>query len=351
MNGRIPIKDIVALFESGTEVSQASTPPVDSRRSQLPRRSQQSGPPPPPARFIQHPLLKKSSSPTSPSTPVRKPEVSPAATSPNEQQFLVETAHENNGGHPILPSSVSLGKRIDYNMSNSPPANNDDRRDPASGRSPQRFMTRRMPPAITPKSRNSSVSYIPLVPVEPSTFTKVGDSDSSRPPFYQSLDRLATPALSQTTLTDTKLPNETLYKDDYDHNDFDVKLISSSHQDPVQTQPPSPSPQQQHTPIAAKTIFSRGAAPLSLPALDNYLSQAPQPNFTPFPTTQSPGSKGKPPQPSVFPPLDLLQAPKKTLNDLENNATVPSWFQDRGAIFSSLLSVSLGIMVRVRCSA
>lgn len=94
-----------------------------------------------------------------------------------------------------------------------------------------------------------------------------------------------------------------------------------------------------HIPVAASTVFSRDAACLSLPDLDEYISSLPAPSLP----TPARGSKGSPV--TIFPPLDRLEASGKTLDDLEHNAQIPHWWQNRNKYFGSLVSLSLSITV------
>ncbi|EMD42109.1 hypothetical protein CERSUDRAFT_110652 [Gelatoporia subvermispora B] len=94
-----------------------------------------------------------------------------------------------------------------------------------------------------------------------------------------------------------------------------------------------------HTPIAANTIFSRKAAPLSIPRLDNYIASLPAPSF---PTIEGKG-KGKATSADMLPPMDQLAASCKSLTDLEHNATVAPFFRNRDTILSSLVSIAVGV--------
>ncbi|GJJ08809.1 hypothetical protein Clacol_003028 [Clathrus columnatus] len=327
MNGRIPIKELVSLFESAEpEVVSPSQKPSPKHAT-----SHRSGPPPSPARFIQHPLLKKTSYPA-PSLPsVREP------IPTSKQHPVAGVADKYNGlpspSNPSLQSntpSSSLERRSKdavhtSNVSRSTLVNDSDRRDRPKLTTQRPVTTPRRSLNSNLKSPNSSSPDIPLVPIPSHGFTQVAKSEPSWPPSYVSSDWIRTPS----SVTNSKFPNDTYMKDNYDVN---VEPVSGS------------SPDDHHNPIAAKTVFSRGAAPLSLPALDKYLSKAPQPKFTPFFTPKSTNSKGKPSESNIFPPLDLLQASKKTLDDLEKNTTVPSFFRSRSAIFAALLNVFTGIL-------
>ncbi|EKM61097.1 uncharacterized protein PHACADRAFT_82700 [Phanerochaete carnosa HHB-10118-sp] len=90
-----------------------------------------------------------------------------------------------------------------------------------------------------------------------------------------------------------------------------------------------------HNPIPATTVFARNAAPLSFPQLDAHLAAIPPSSF------HSQASKdGKA---SMFPPLQLLAATKKTLEDLETNSQILPWYGNRNKIFGALTSLTLSI--------
>ena len=93
-----------------------------------------------------------------------------------------------------------------------------------------------------------------------------------------------------------------------------------------------------HTPVPAVTVFSRQAAALHLPALDNYLASLPAPNFSTFPF-----KKDHPAM--MFPPMDRLAATGRTLEDLETNSTIPPWWRSRNSLFGAIVSRILGILV------
>ena len=95
-----------------------------------------------------------------------------------------------------------------------------------------------------------------------------------------------------------------------------------------------------HKPIPATTVFSRSAAPLALPDLDHYIASLPGPSFSSFPEAKHASSGG------MFPPLDRLEASGKTLDDLEHNAQVPHWWQNRNKLFGAFTTLSLAITVR-----
>lgn len=96
-----------------------------------------------------------------------------------------------------------------------------------------------------------------------------------------------------------------------------------------------------HNPIPAATVFARGAAPLSLPDLDNYLSKLPSPSFSSFTNRE----KERQPGFGMFPPMDRLYASKRSLQDLETNTVVAPPWRNKNSIFGSLVNMSLGITV------
>ncbi|KZT30532.1 hypothetical protein NEOLEDRAFT_1053472 [Neolentinus lepideus HHB14362 ss-1] len=95
-----------------------------------------------------------------------------------------------------------------------------------------------------------------------------------------------------------------------------------------------------HSPVPASTVFARKAPPLYLPELDHYLSALPKPSFTPIPS--APG-KGKGKESPMFPPMDLLAASGKSLEDLEHNSQVPSVWKNRSRILSTLVNWVLAL--------
>ncbi|KAI0348576.1 hypothetical protein BDW22DRAFT_1319309 [Trametopsis cervina] len=94
-----------------------------------------------------------------------------------------------------------------------------------------------------------------------------------------------------------------------------------------------------HQPVAASVVFSRGAAALSFPELDRYLSNIPAPSFPIF--TKLYANKDRPP--AMFPPMQFLAASGQSLEDLEHNAQIPHWWQNRNKIFGFLVSTALSV--------
>lgn len=92
-----------------------------------------------------------------------------------------------------------------------------------------------------------------------------------------------------------------------------------------------------HKPIAASTVFSRGAPPLSFPSLDSYLSSMRPPSF---PTSSHPHDS-----PGLFPPMELLAKSGRTLEDLEKNSQVASWWHNRNTLVGAISSIALSFTV------
>ena len=101
--------------------------------------------------------------------------------------------------------------------------------------------------------------------------------------------------------------------------------------------PPSMSVLESIQPIEGEQLFSRDAPVLSLPALDNYLSKIPAPEFSPIPAPQivkNPTGKQTPPLPSpwMFPPLQELSKGKSLADLMHNKIVTPNW-RNRNSIF------------------
>jgi hypothetical protein len=94
-----------------------------------------------------------------------------------------------------------------------------------------------------------------------------------------------------------------------------------------------------HKPVPAITVFSRSAAPLYLPKLDEYISSLPIPGFSKS-SRRDPNGK-----PLMFTPMDRLAASGKSLEDLEMNKSVSPGWRNRSTIFGSLVSLVLGVLV------
>ncbi|KAI0322650.1 hypothetical protein OF83DRAFT_1048810 [Amylostereum chailletii] len=91
-----------------------------------------------------------------------------------------------------------------------------------------------------------------------------------------------------------------------------------------------------HTPISASTLFSRRAAPLSLPQLDKYISSLEVPSF-------SVARHANNTMPSMFIPMDKLAASGRSLEDLQANSKVAPAWRNRNSILGSLVGIALGI--------
>lgn len=85
------------------------------------------------------------------------------------------------------------------------------------------------------------------------------------------------------------------------------------------------------SPVGATTLFSRDAAPLSVPELDSYIESLPEVVFS-GPSNDDRGKNGASAwESSKFPPFELLT--NRTLIDLKNNRPEPPIWKDRNALF------------------
>ena len=92
---------------------------------------------------------------------------------------------------------------------------------------------------------------------------------------------------------------------------------------------------QGHVPVSAHTVFSRNAAPLSLPELDKYISALAPPPFSHSRDTKK----------AMFPPLDRLAATGRSIESLEANfKAIPTW-RNCNSILHGLVSLVLGLTV------
>lgn len=89
-----------------------------------------------------------------------------------------------------------------------------------------------------------------------------------------------------------------------------------------------------HDSIPANQIFSRHAALLYLPKLDQYLEGLPALDICTIGRKESP----------IFPPMHLLDPSKRTLDDLETNSKASPWY-DRKNILGAAVGVILGLTV------
>jgi hypothetical protein len=94
-----------------------------------------------------------------------------------------------------------------------------------------------------------------------------------------------------------------------------------------------------HAPISAPTVFSRYAAPLSLPQLDKYISSLPIPEFSLSSRTKADAKQKK------FMPLDRLEITGRSLESLEtNHQRKPAWRSSK-SILSGVVNFVLGVTV------
>lgn len=96
-----------------------------------------------------------------------------------------------------------------------------------------------------------------------------------------------------------------------------------------------------HSPVPAVTVFSRKAAALFLPKLDDYLATLPPPRFSSLISRGT--SKDK--EMGIFAPMDRLVSLGKTLEDLETNSTILPFWKNRKTLLGGLVNLFLGIMV------
>ncbi len=102
--------------------------------------------------------------------------------------------------------------------------------------------------------------------------------------------------------------------------------------------PPSRTPDpRDHAPISAPTVFSRHAAPLSLPQLDKYISSLPLPTFSSRSRTEADTKK--------FVPLDRLASTRRGIESLETNyKEKPAW-RNCNLILGGLVNIVVGVTV------
>lgn len=108
-------------------------------------------------------------------------------------------------------------------------------------------------------------------------------------------------------------------------NNLDPKSTKTTIRPAIHHHKPSDPP-----PVGATTLFSKNAAPLSLPELDAYIESLPLPTFS----TPTEGSRSS--STSRFPPFELLQ--NRSLADLKSNRTEPAVWSDRNTIFGVVSS-------------
>lgn len=96
-----------------------------------------------------------------------------------------------------------------------------------------------------------------------------------------------------------------------------------------------------HKPVAATVVFSRNAAPLYLPHLDEQLAVLPAPSFPKFSSISAINGRND----HMFPPLQHLAALGTTLDDLEHNAQLPHWWRSRNKIVGALVSLAVSVTV------
>jgi hypothetical protein len=92
-------------------------------------------------------------------------------------------------------------------------------------------------------------------------------------------------------------------------------------------------------PMSAPKLFSRRAAPISLPELDEYISSLPLPAFSSHSRTKA-GTEGE-----RFVPLDRLASTGRSIESLETNFKgKPAW-RNCSSILGGLVNTAIGITV------
>src|SRR6267154_1208998 len=110
---------------------------------------------------------------------------------------------------------------------------------------------------------------------------------------------------------------------------FSVRTPDLSYRDP-----------RDHAPISAPTVFSRQAAPLSLPQLDKYISSLPLPAFSSRISRIRADTKRE-----KFVPLDRLASTGRSVEALETNyKRKPAW-RNCNLILAGLVNTVLGVTV------
>ena len=435
----MPVKDLVQQFESSTSGSHGIHTPSRARQhSASPENSSTatSQPPPSPARFLQHPLLKRSSLPMPPSsgslspvTPLRHAKVAVDSENASVDGLLKAVKRDKPGAKHRRTTPLSQDGKWELELSDStfpqtasslpagqPRRTSDHTTGICEVDNLERIQTSssRSSDQISPSTRRSSGTdrpegYRSTIPTaaKPSISCWSDDSSSVSPrlqvavknvdaclrtPTPSHVQGLPAPSSNQEmrivgvtkgqTQTDVhsspptdypssptnrskialgtsshprspqinNIPLDSFSRSSHDTFSRPTNDTSSrptdDHDNTMISRPLSPSStlvsqysSVPHVPIAAKTVFSRGSAPLSLPSLDNYLSSFPAPTFSSFP------SHGKQSEETLFPPMDILAATGRTIEELEKNSVIRSWWRDRGSISSSLVNAMIGIMV------
>ena len=94
-----------------------------------------------------------------------------------------------------------------------------------------------------------------------------------------------------------------------------------------------------HSPISASTLFSRRAAPLSLPQLDKYISSLPLPAFSTRSRTEADAKRER------FVPLNRLASTGRSIQSLGTNYKgKPAW-RNCHSILGGLVNTVLGVTV------
>jgi hypothetical protein len=127
-------------------------------------------------------------------------------------------------------------------------------------------------------------------------------------------------------------------------DDSEERLLPSPHSYPP-SQPATfsgqrtPHDPRHNAPISAPALFSRHAAPLSLPQLDKYISSLPLPAFSSHSRTKAYTKREK------FVPLDRLASTGRSIYSLQTNYKgKPAW-RNCNLILGGLVNAVLGVLV------
>lgn len=312
------VKELVGLFESRSKIVSAtssSTSAVTSSRAQhapevlrssrpslSPANVPQDLPTSSPARFISHPLLRR-----------REPSSADQEDEPLIPESSATSSSRNSGPHELGGNGDIVDADVADALQGGPGSKHNSYAESSS-------LAYSSSLGHSTKVNTDDGFAIELRPLLPNSIgtpqTTVHPDDRERRNF----------GLSGTGPNHTSLPKP------HQFSSSTATLVSSSNPGP-------------HTPVPLSQILARSAAPVSLPKLDEYISNLELPSFPPIHHSDSGQGKGKekPSEIAMFPPMERLAG--TTLVDLENNAKIPPTWRNKTSIFSMLLNVALGITV------
>ncbi|KAF8523077.1 hypothetical protein BU17DRAFT_75023 [Hysterangium stoloniferum] len=349
------VKEIVRRFEASPSSGSTPSSPVRTKRRSPPAVAGTAGSPltdpsPSPARFIPHPLLKRQSAPVA-LTNISSPTWKPNATQEKRRKPLTGSPSEL----PAERMSPAEAKCPDLVTKVCEPG-------VKLSKPPSKLLTQHGKPRLAAEAGPASMTPLPShhshsIPDDHRTAPaslgshRLPVSSSTQPSRFHSSamrqDTRSPPSYAAFQEDDFSAHSALLPQPSSSHEFNDIKLHTfprpthdNDDKNDFTSRPPSPSA----TLITAKTVFSCGAPPLLLPALDNYLSAYPAPNFPPFTTKATSSSKDKGANSALFPPMDLLAASGRTVEELETNSVVPHWWENRGSVSSSLVNLLTGVM-------